>query len=496
MTPDLDPAHGNAALAALIEKLLAQRALEFYQPYPKQKEFHRLGTTIDERLLMAANQVGKTVCASRETAYHATGRYPDWWEGQRWTRRTVGWTGSPTGQTSRDTVQRLLLGRTEDGWGTGAIPEADIFDIKRASGSVPNQVESIIVKSVFGGVSTITLKTYDQGRLRWQGESIDYVWYDEEPPEDIYSEGKTRTQASKPRGTFVYMTFTPLLGMTSVVNRLTKEKPARTQVIGMTIHDAQHYTDEERARIIAGYLPHEREARALGIPVLGSGRVFTIPEEELRCEPVAIPAFWYRINGMDFGWDHPTANAWLAWDKDNDIIYVYAVHRQRETTPLVYAAAIKARGPWIPVAWPHDGLQHDKGSGVQLAQQYKAQGVNMLKMRATHPPLPGKEEGSGGFGVEAGIQDMIDRMQTGRWKVFRTCADWFDEYRMYHRKDGLIVKEGDDLMAASRIGNMMKRFAKVAPAPARPAAPRFVVTDPSMGVLGSLALMMLAGLFL
>jgi phage terminase large subunit-like protein len=481
MTPD---AHGNEALAVLIETLLSQRALEFYDPYVKQREFHAHGKRFAERLLMAANQIGKTLAASRETAYHATGKYPDWWVGRRFARRTVGWTGSPTGQTSRDTVQRLLLGRVEDGWGTGAIPAADIVDIKRASGSVPNQVESIVVRHVSGTTSTIVLKTYDQGRLRWQGETIDYVWYDEEPPMDIYSEGKTRTQASKPFGTFVYLTFTPLLGMSDVVVRFLNEKPAGSVVTVMTIYDAGHYTDTERASIIAGYPVHERDARAKGIPIMGSGRVFTIPEEDLRCEPIAIPAFWSRFCGMDIGWEHPTANVWMAWDKDNDVIYVYATHRQKEATPIVHAAAIKAKGLWIPVFWPHDGLQHDKGSGVQIAQQYKALGVSMWKVRSTHPPLPGKEDGSGGFGVEAGILEMIDRMQTGRLKVFRTCPDWFEEYRMYHRKDGLIVKERDDLMSATRVGIMMKRFAKVAPAPERPAAAPFRVSDPSMGVLG------------
>ena len=477
-----DAAHGNAALAA-VEALLAQRALEFYEPYPKQLEFHAAGKSFAERLLMAGNQLGKTVAASRETAYHLTGRYPDWWPGRRFAKPVVFWTGSPTGQTSRDTVQRLLLGRPGE-WGTGALPAADIVDIKRAAGSVPDQVETVTVKSVLGGTSTVTMKSYDQSRIRWQGESVEGVWFDEEPPLDIYSEGKTRTQASKPFGTFVYLTFTPLLGMSSVVVRFLNEKPAGTSVTGMTIYDAGHYTEDERARIIAGYPAHERDARAKGIPIMGSGRVFTIPEESLRVDPIAIPAHWPRICGMDFGWDHPTANVWLAWDKDNDVLYVYAVHRQRETTPIVHAAAIKARGAWIPVAWPHDGLQHDKGSGTQIAQQYKAQGVNMHRERSTHPPKPGSPEGSGGFGVEAGILDMIDRMQTGRWKVFRTCSEWFEEYRMFHRKDGLIVKEGDDLMSASRIGLMMRRFAKTAPLTERAIARPFRAMDPSMGVLG------------
>src|SRR5690606_2969329 len=112
-------------------------------------------------------------------------------------------------------------------------------------------------------------------------------------------------------------------------------------------------------------------------------------------------------------------------------------------------------GAWIPTAWPHDGLQHDKGSGEELASQYKTHGLNMLPERATFI--------DGGNGVEAGITDMLERMQTRRWKVFSTCGGWFGEYRLYHRKDGQIVKLKDDIISSSRYALMMKRHAIIKP---------------------------------
>lgn len=80
------------------------------------------------------------------------------------------------------------------------------------------------------------------------------------------------------------------------------------------------------------------------------------------------------------------------------------------------------------------------------------QGVNTLPERATFP--------DGGSGVEAGVFELLDRMQTCRLKVAAHLADWWEEFRTYHRKDGRIVKEGDDLMAATRYGVMMLRFAR------------------------------------
>lgn len=226
-------------------------------------------------------------------------------------------------------------------------------------------------------------------------------------------------------------------------------------VVQMTIDDAEHYTPEQRTAIIESYPEHEREARIKGIPSMGSGRVFPVSEESITCEPFAIPAYWPRINGLDFGWDHPFAATNLAWDRDADCVYVCKEYAQRESTPIIHAAAIKPWGPWIPCAWPHDGLQHDKGSGKPLKAQYAAQGLNTLPEMATFP--------DGSNGVEAGVMDMLDRMKTSRWKVFSTCGGWLQEFRLYHRVDGLIVKERDDRISSSRYGLMMLRYAITQP---------------------------------
>lgn len=230
-------------------------------------------------------------------------------------------------------------------------------------------------------------------------------------------------------------------------------------VTRMTLEDAQHYTPEQRASIVASYPEHERLARTLGIPALGSGAVFGVTDDVISADPVAIPKHWARINGLDFGYDHPFAAVSLAHDRDGDCVYVTQCYRESRSTPILHAAAIKPWGSWIPCAWPHDGLQHDKGSGAELAAQYRAQGLNLLKERATFE--------DGGSGVEAGVIGMLDRMQTGRLKVFRTLTDWFSEKRQYHRKDGVIVKKNDDLLSATRYALMMLRFAETEPVKGR-----------------------------
>lgn len=165
---------------------------------------------------MAGNQLGKTYCGAAETAIHLTGLYPDWWQGKRWDRPVRFWAGSKTGEVTRDGVQRYLVGepKSEDKWGTGMIPKARLLTTKRRQG-IADALDSVTVKHVSGGISTLGFKSYDQGRQKWQGETLDGVWFDEEPPMDIYMEGLTRTNATMG---ITLITFTPLLGMSEVVS--------------------------------------------------------------------------------------------------------------------------------------------------------------------------------------------------------------------------------------------------------------------------------------
>jgi phage terminase large subunit-like protein len=150
-----------------------------------------------------------------EAAYHLTGRYPAWWQGRRFGHPVRAWAGSTGFETTRDGVQRILIGEPKDraNWGSGLIPKPDLVDWSLRSG-VRDALDGVTVRHVAGGVSTLAFKSYIQGREKWQAETLDFVWFDEEPPLDIYTEGLTRTNAT---GGMVYLTLTPLLGMSDVM---------------------------------------------------------------------------------------------------------------------------------------------------------------------------------------------------------------------------------------------------------------------------------------
>lgn len=455
-----------AQTAVMMQRLKRERErrqsvnrLAGYVPYPKQLVFHEAGLLFRERGFMAGNQLGKTLAGSAEAAMHLTGRYPDWWKGRVFERPIRALAGSESSELTRDGVQRLIIGnpRDESAWGTGLLPKECLVAWSRRNG-VSDALDGCVILwggggDVQQGHSSLNFKSYDQGRSKWQADTLDFVWMDEEAPMEIYSEALTRISSTNG---MVYSTFTPLLGMSEVCRRfLLEPSPDRINVT-MTIDDAPHYTPEQREKIVAGYPAHEREARAKGIPVLGSGRIFPVMESDITVEARIFPKEFARIRGFDFGYDHPFGAIELAFDRDEDIVYVTKAFRQREQTPIIHAAAVRAWGhEWIPIAWPHDGLQHDKGSGDQLAAQYRAQHLNMLSERATFT--------DGGSGVEAGLMTMLDRMQTGRLKVFSHLHEWFEEFRLYHRKEGKVVKEHDDLMSATRYALMMLRYAITEP---------------------------------
>lgn len=166
---------------------------------------------------MAANRFGKTQCGAAEMALHLTGRYPDWWEGKVFDRPIKAWAAGVTAESTRDVVQDKLIGppSRESDWGTGFIPLGAIGEWSKGRGTA-DALDTVSVRHVSGGTSTLQFKSYEKGREKWQGTALDVLWLDEEPPMDIYIEGLTRTNET--RG-IVYMTFTPLMGVSEVVMR-------------------------------------------------------------------------------------------------------------------------------------------------------------------------------------------------------------------------------------------------------------------------------------
>lgn len=206
-------------------------------------------------------------------------------------------------------------------------------------------------------------------------------------------------------------------------------------VIMATWDDAPHLSDSERKELWDSIPPYQRDARSKGVPQLGSGAIYPVPESEIVCEPFEPPAYWPRAYGLDVGWNR-TAAIWGAWDRESDTVYLYSEHYQGHEEPSIHADAIRARGKWIPGVIDPGARGRGQIDGKQLLAAYVDLG---LVLQAADNAR------------EAGIHRVFQRLSAGRLKVFRTLENWLTEYRIYRRDEsGQVIKAGDHLMDATR----------------------------------------------
>lgn len=183
--------------------------------YPRHLEFFAGGKEFNERALLGGNRSGKSIAGNYETVCHLTGKYPKWWGGRVFTDPVNGWSCGDTSKTVREIAQTILLGPPGQPalQGTGLIPGDLIINTTTKQG-IADAVETIRVKHVNGGTSTLTFKAYEQGRESFQGTSQELIHLDEECPMEIYTECLLRTMTV---AGIIYLTATPLEGLTEIM---------------------------------------------------------------------------------------------------------------------------------------------------------------------------------------------------------------------------------------------------------------------------------------
>lgn len=403
--------------------------------YPKHQLLLNASASYREICMLGGNRSGKSVLGAYITTCHATGLYPDWYKGKRFTRPVNIWVGGDTATTCRDIIQLKLLGRIGD-FGSGMIPKECIKET-RPRRNVPDAIEIIRVNHVSGGYSEITLKTYEQGRETWQGTEVDFIWIDEECPPDVYTEALMRTMTTKG---YLFLTFTPLSGLTDVVlnfmnNDQNSDVKAPKYLQYVTWDDCGHLDDATKASLWDALPPHERDARRNGIPTVGSGRIYPVEESAYTIDPITLPKHFPRSFAMDVGWN-ATACLWGAIDRETDTLYIYDEYKRGEQEPAVHASAIRSRGDWIPGVIDPAARGRSQHDGAKLYEKY-------LKENLKITPADNA--------VESGIYEVWQRLNSGRLKVFSTCKQLLEELRLYRRDDkGKIVKKNDHLVDCLR----------------------------------------------
>lgn len=424
--------------------------------YGWQKEFVAATSKFYECCLCAANQIGKTYTGTTIDAIHLLGDYPDDWAGHRFAHAPFCWGLGYSMEKTRDLLQTALFGNIANGQFEGGLIPAERIVSREMVAGTTNAARTVKVKHSSGDLSTIQFWSYSQGQHAIMGDIVDWFHIDEEPRDQtIRPQVLTRTinGDSGAGGRGIY-TFTPENGRTSLVMQFMDTPAASQFFMQKGWDDAPHMTQEKRGRLLEQYPAHQRDMRTKGIPMLGHGRIYDLSEDFITCDPFEIPAHWFVINGLDFGYDHPQAHIKLVEDRDNGDFYVINSYKASKVSANEAWGAIKMWAEDIPTAWPHDGLQHEKArdASLQLKNHYENAGFNLLSSFATWP--------DGGNSVESGIFEINDLMRKGKFKIFKGLRSVLDEVLQYHREsNGYIAKTMDDCLDAVRYAYMMRRYA-------------------------------------
>ena len=427
------------------------------EKYPAHNLFFEKGAEYKQRLFQAANRVAKTTSAVCEVIMHATGVYPEDWKGHVFNEPPKFWIVGRDIDHCNGVLQEMFLGPVGE-FGTGLVPKSKLdFDTLRDAKKAGVGVGTFRVKHVSGGYSTIEFKTAQAGRAAFQGQACS-ILIDEECPIDVYTECLLRTMTGN---NIMMLTFTPLMGLTDLITTFcgkefddwttSQEVGLGKFMVNCAWEDAPHLSKEEIEQMEASLPPHQREARKRGIPSLGKGLIYPVEETKYIVEPFAIPKHYRRSFAMDVGFTHPTAVLWGAEDPDSGLCYIYSEHYLAGAEPAVHAAAIKARGAWIPGVIDSASAGGNQFDGEALFDRYTQLGLTLS--------FPDKA-------VEAGIYLVWEMLTSGQLKIFSNCTNLIKEMRKYRRDEkGKIVKKEDDACDSLRYWCMSGRQIAIAHAP-------------------------------
>jgi phage terminase large subunit-like protein len=403
-------------------------------------------------MTLAGNQSGKTMSAGYHTACDMTGDYPEWWTGFKQTHAPYVLAMGVDNDQVKSVLQTELFGMVNEkrkftgGW----IHPDEILRVEWSQ--ITGLANRVTVKSRYGR-SVIVFRPFSATKtgtssLTIAGKCIDLIWIDECPPDDLVGQLIVRTTVGNlGQGGRIRYTMTPELGATQLVTTFLEDRQSGQHLVGpIAWNQCAHITPERQAQLLSGIPDHEKEMRSKGIPFFGSGLVYPIAEDRISVPDFKIPPYWRLIRAMDLGINHPTAIVWLAHSPEDDVIYLVKCYAVKGENAATHAQAANAMWKFAPVVFPHDVDTTEKGSGKTIRRFYAEAGLTKT--------LDFKNV-DGSISVEPGIHQLTERMRDGRFKVFHTCTEFFREFRLYHRKEGKLVKENDDVLDAVRYGATM-----------------------------------------
>ena len=436
--------------------------LKYFRPFEHQLKFFKTGNS-ERRGILAANRIGKTVSTCYETAYHLTGLYPDWWEGYRFTKPITCMVAGEGWAQVALVLQQELLGSQDvkitDNLGTGAIPRHCIkTETMRNDGANCIGVE---IKHTSGAYSYLLFANYTQEVRQLQGFKLNLAVFDEQPPDDFFSEIVTRTATTQGK---VLCSFTPLKGLNGLVSKFWNNEPGY-EYIRVSWDDCPEYDPWGQPFLLAAtrkqlerdYLPHEREARIAGKPVMGKGAVFQLsnwPTYKTGDYDFTRMPNIQRVIALDLGLvNDKTVISLMYWEPHERTAFL---HRQivvqgiEEAVPTQYINhLLRPEVFGTPIVLPADANTSGRYtmSSSSIRELFESYQLNVYDKAIMNPP---DSQGRVTNHRAYGINQMRQMLEVGSLMINENCTNFLSEARNYFVDEKGRFSDPDDCIDSTR----------------------------------------------
>lgn len=436
--------------------------LRYFRPFDHQVRFFATHHA-DRRGILAANRIGKTVSTCYETAMHLTGQYPEWWQGRRWDNPITAMVAGEGWSQVALVLQNELLGTNDvkirDAIGTGAIPKnLIILDTMRSDGANCIGVE---IQHVTGGKSYLLFANYTQEVRQMQGFKLNLAVFDEQPPDNFFSEIVTRTATTQGQ---VLCSFTPLKGLNGLVSKFWHREEGYEH-IRVSWDDVPEYDPwgepfllkETRQQLERDYLPHERDARRNGVPVMGKGAVFQIrnwPTYKTGEYDFRNYHGLHRIIALDLGLvNDKTVISLLYWSPEEQEAWLHTqitVKGTEEANPVNYVQHLMRPEVFgTPIVLPADANTQGRYtmSSQSIREFFEQYELNVHPDAIQNPP---DDQGRRSNNKSFGINVMRQMLELGTFHVNENCHEFLREAQNYYVDERGRFSDPDDCIDSAR----------------------------------------------
>jgi len=449
-------------LVVAVQEDMRYNQLKYFRPFEHQLRFFKTGQS-DRRGILAANRIGKTVSTCFETAMHLTGQYPEWWQGKRFNRAITAMVAGEGWTQVALVLQNELLGtpdvKLHESMGTGAIPRnCIVMDTMRGDGANCLGIE---IRHASGENSYLLFANYTQEVRQMQGFKLSLAVFDEQPPDDFFSEIVTRTATTQGQ---VLCSFTPLKGLNGLVSKFWNHEEGYDH-IRVSWDDVPEYDpwgepfllQATRDQLERDYLPHERDARRNGVPVMGKGAVF-----QLRSWPTYKTGDYdfrntrglQRIIALDLGLvNDKTVISLLYWDPNEREGWLHTqivVTGVEEANPMNYINHLMRPEVFgTPIVLPADA--NTKGrytmSSQSIRELFEQYELNVHPDAIMNPP---DDQGRKTNHKAYGINVMRQMLELGTLHINENCTHFLREAQNYFVDPQGRFSDPDDCIDSAR----------------------------------------------